>query len=117
MEGSMEANGSVAFLYLIFQVLFQTVQTQTDSKTEETEEVFGWDNRWRWRNGGYVSCHHWKSSVDSRFNPDLAFPPLPIKNSGLLLGVNADYTHSHRLKKPPISASIRGDYGRGERNI
>lgn len=41
MEGSMEANGSVAFLSLIFQILFQTVQTQTDSKTEEITDDGG----------------------------------------------------------------------------
>lgn len=75
------------------------------------EEFFGCRNRLRRRNGGYVNLHHWKSSAC----PDLAFPPLQIKNLGLLLGVNAAYTHSHRPKKK--NPNISREFGQREKDI
>lgn len=79
MGDSTEARGRFTFSYVIFQSLFQSIQTQVrlnDVLALRKEEVGGGVG-WR-KMHGYIICHSRKWVASFPINLGVAFPPLHI---------------------------------------
>lgn len=110
LEINMGAGSSIVILELIFQSIFQSLQTKRSSRVNdiqaisaELEGFFGWDGCLRWNDGVYVihhqrfaNCHVILVVAFHPKEPD----PIKIWLCFRVIWPGSDYAQSHQFRKP-----------------